>query len=246
MWTHRGTPAAAGRPRLARVIGGAVALLLVVAAAACSDDKGSSGGGSDSAASDETTETTAAPPSTAPPGTSTGPLLRTDMARWAGSPEATVTGARLDPPPGPPDRKLLDGFAETAVSITDATGEVTGCCVLVAVTAGQRERGLMQVTDMGGYDGMLFVWNADTSGGFWMRNTPMPLSIAFFDAEGGFVSATDMAPCDDSANCPTYPSGGTYRFALEVPQGKLADLGVAEGSTIDIGGACSELNPAPG
>jgi uncharacterized membrane protein (UPF0127 family) len=154
-----------------------------------------------------------------------------------------VVGAGLDTPPGPPDRTLLEGFAETAVSITDANGNVTGCCVLVAVTAGQREQGLMQVTDLGGYDGMLFVWNADTSGGFWMRNTPTPLSIAFFDAEGGFVSATDMAPCGDSDSCPTYPSGGTYRFALEVPQGMLDDLGVGEGSTIDIGGECSELSP---
>jgi uncharacterized membrane protein (UPF0127 family) len=243
MWTHRGNPGGAARSRRARLIGGAVALLLVVVTAACSDDR-SSGSGNDSAADDETTETTAAPPSTVPPGTSTGPLARTDMARWSGTTEATVTGADLDTPPGPPDRTLLDGFAETAVSVTDADGNVTGCCVLVAVTAGQRERGLMQVTDMGGYDGMLFVWNADTSGGFWMRNTPMPLSIAFFDAEGGFVSATDMAPCGDSDSCPTYPSGGTYRFALEVPQGMLASLGVAEGSSIDVGGPCSELDPA--
>jgi uncharacterized membrane protein (UPF0127 family) len=241
MWTHRGTLAAAGRSRRARVIGGAVALMLVVATAACSDD--GSSGGDDSASGDETTET-ATPPSTVPPGTSTGPLARTDMARWAGSPEATAIGADLDTAPGPPDRRLPDGFAETAVAITDANGNVTGCCVLVAVTSSQRERGLMQVTDLAGYDGMLFVWNADTSGGFWMRNTPMPLSIAFFDAEGGFVSATDMAPCGDSDSCPTYPAGGTYRFALEVPQEMLDDLGVGEGSTIDIGGACSELNPA--
>jgi uncharacterized protein len=245
MWMHRGTWVTSGRSRLARAIGGALALLLVVAAAACSDDKGSSDDASDSAgASDETSETTAAPPSTVPPGTSTGPLARTDMARWAGNPEATTGGAELDIPPGPPDRKLLDGFAETAVSIADANGNVTGCCVLVAVTADQRERGLMQVTDLAGYDGMLFVWNADTSGGFWMRNTPMPLSIAFFDAEGGFVSSTDMAPCGDSGDCPSYPSGGTYRFALEVPQGMLDDLGVGEGSRIDIGGACSELTAA--
>ncbi len=240
MWTHRGTPPTSGRSRRARVVGGAVALMLVVVTAACSDD-GSSGGGGDSAGGDDTTETTATPPSTVPHGTSTGPLARTDMARWAGNPEATITGADLDTPPGPPDRTLLDGFAETAVSISDASGNVTGCCVLVAVTAGQRAQGLMEVTDLGGYDGMLFVWNADTSGGFWMRNTPMPLSIAFFDAEGGFVSATDMEPCGDSESCPTYPSGGSYRFALEVPQGMLDDLGVGEGSTIDIGGACSDL-----
>ena len=96
---------------------------------------------------------------------------------------------------------------------------------MVAASAEQRERGLMEVTDLAGYEGMLFVWDDDTRGGFWMRNTPTPLSIAWVDAEGGIVSSADMEPCADSDDCPTYPPDGRYRFALEVPKGELGDDG---------------------
>ena len=91
----------------------------------------------------------------------------------------------------------------------------------------------MEVTDLGGYQGMVFVWDADTSGGFWMRNTPTPLSIAWFDADGEFVSSADMEPCSATApDCPVYPAGGAYRFAVEVFQGDLDDLGVGPGSRL--------------
>ena len=55
--------------------------------------------------------------------------------------------------------------------------------------------GLMTVTDPGlaGHDGMVFVYPEDSTGGYWMRNTPMPLSIVFVDAGGRIVSTTDMA-----------------------------------------------------
>ena len=120
--------------------------------------------------------------------------------------------------------------------------------MLAALNALQRSRGLMTVTDpdLGGYDGMLFVFEAESEGGFWMRNTPMPLSIAYFDEAGAFVSATDMAPCGDSASCPSYDAGGAFRYALEVPEGRLAGLGVDEGSTLRVGDApCPVAEPAP-
>jgi uncharacterized protein len=98
----------------------------------------------------------------------------------------------------------------------------------------------MEVTDLGGYEGMVFVFDADTDGGFWMRNTPTPLSIAWFDAAGEFVSATDMAPCpDDESDCPVYPPEGTYRFAIEVFQGDLDGLGAGPGSRLRLGGECT-------
>jgi uncharacterized protein len=87
---------------------------------------------------------------------------------------------------------------------------------------------------------MLFVWDADSSSGFYMRNTPTPLSIGWFDADGALVSTAAMDPCADVEGCPTYPSGGTYRFALEVPQGSLGDVGVASGSSLAVGGPCAE------
>ena len=53
----------------------------------------------------------------------------------------------------------------------------------------------MQVTDLAGKAGMLFAFDVDTQEQFWMFQTVMPLSIAFFDSTGEFVSSTDMAPC---------------------------------------------------
>jgi uncharacterized membrane protein (UPF0127 family) len=150
-----------------------------------------------------------------------------------------AAGSELDDAPGPGDRTLLDGFGEVAIAITDADGTVRGWCVLLAETPDQRQQGMMEVEDLAGYAGMLFVWDADSSSSFYMRNTPMPLSIAWFDADGGLVSETDMAPCADVDDCPLYPSEGSYRFALEVPQGGLNELGVTEGSRLRVGGECA-------
>jgi uncharacterized protein len=94
--------------------------------------------------------------------------------------------------------------------------------------------------DLAGFDGMLFRFDADTTSAFYMRNVPVPLSIAWFDAEGRFVSATDMAPCPDQEGCPTYPPPAPYRVALEVLQGGLGRLGIGPGSTMSVGGPCTE------
>ena len=74
---------------------------------------------------------------------------------------------------------------------------------------------------------MLFDFPADTDGGFWMRDTPMPLSIAYLDAEGAIVSTADMDPCLDLGDqCPGYPPDGVYNDTVEVPQGGLETLGL--------------------
>ncbi|MGH9210735.1 MAG: DUF192 domain-containing protein [Acidimicrobiales bacterium] len=150
-----------------------------------------------------------------------------------------AAGSELEEAPGLLDRALLDGFGEVAIAITDSDGEVQGWCVLLAETDEQRSRGLMEVEDLQGYAGMLFVWDADSSSSFYMRNTPMPLSIAWFGADGELVSEADMEPCVDDPGCPLYPPQGSYRFALEVPQGDLAEQGVASGSTLRVGGDCA-------
>ena len=74
---------------------------------------------------------------------------------------------------------------------------------------------------------MVFVYDEDTTGAFWMRNTPMPLSIAYFDAGGRLVSTHrhGAVPRTRRTARPTRPTG-PYRYALEVPQGRLDDLGI--------------------
>jgi uncharacterized membrane protein (UPF0127 family) len=152
-------------------------------------------------------------------------------------------GAHLDEPPGPADRKLLDGFGEVAIAVRAPDGTVKGWCVLLAESATQRERGLMEVTDLKGYAGMLFVWDADASSQFYMRDTPMPLSIAWIAADGQLVSTAGMAPCGDVDNCPLYSAKGPYRFALETPSGQLDELGLVAGSVTSIGGSCAGSPP---
>ena len=103
----------------------------------------------------------------------------------------------------------------------------------VADTPEQRALGLMHRESLDDDAGMVFVFFEDTSGGFWMKNTLIPLSIAFFDGTGKIVKILDMDPCDADP-CPTYDPGTTYRGALEVNQGAFEDWGVEAGDQIRV------------
>ncbi len=142
---------------------------------------------------------------------------------------------------GPEDPTLggIRGFGETAFQVVPAGGGTAGqYCALLASTEEQRARGLMGRRDLAGFDAMVFVFDADSSGGFYMRNVPVGLSIAWFGADGRFVSAADMASCPDRDGCPTYSPTRPYRQAIEVLRGDLGKLGIAEGSVLTVGGAC--------
>ena len=135
-------------------------------------------------------------------------------------------------------RTRLDGFKEITVTVVDAEGRTRTFCLLLADTAALQQRGLMYVTDpaLGGYDGMVFSYEQDEDGGFWMRSTRLALSIAWIREDGTTVSTTDMAPCPDHAStCPVYPPGGSYRYAVEVAQGRLDDLGISDRSKVTLG-----------
>lgn len=134
----------------------------------------------------------------------------------------------------------VPGVDEAALQVATADGRQVVGCVLVADTGDERARGLMEVTDLGDHDGMAFLFGGDTTSGFWMRNTPTPLTIAYYDAEARFVAANDMEPCDDSPRCPSYPPPARpYRVAIEVPKGRAPALGLAPGSVARVGGACT-------
>lgn len=65
-------------------------------------------------------------------------------------------------------------------------------------------------------DGMLFVFRRPTTGGFWMKNTHVPLLITFFDVNGRRVARFSMKPCHADP-CKIYEPSRPYRFALELP-----------------------------
>jgi uncharacterized membrane protein (UPF0127 family) len=133
-------------------------------------------------------------------------------------------------------RTPLRGFGEVQVSLTTQEGKICELCLLSAATQEQRARGLMEVTDedLGGYDGMLFEYPDPVDGEFWMKNTPLPLSIAYFDAQGRLVSTSDMEPCGNDPTCPTYPAADSFEYAIEVPQGLLDEIGATPGATLHI------------
>jgi uncharacterized protein len=95
----------------------------------------------------------------------------------------------------------------------------------VAQSATQQMVGMMFRKEMGANEGMLFA-NPDASPRcFWMRNTLIPLSIAFIDDDGSIVNIADMQPQSDASHCSAKP----VRFALEVRQGWFAKRGIKAG-----------------
>jgi hypothetical protein len=90
--------------------------------------------------------------------------------------------------------------------------------VAVATDRDQLAQGLMGVTDLGGLDGMMFVWDADVASAFWMKDTLLSLDIAFFAADGTLVDLLSMEPCV-AEPCEHYQPSGPYRYALEAPRG---------------------------
>jgi len=85
----------------------------------------------------------------------------------------------------------------------------------LALTSAERSLGLMN-RRRAPVDGMLFVFPQDSTGGFWMKNTLVPLTIVFFDRDGKRVRKLSMTPCVTDS-CRVYSPGRRYRFALELP-----------------------------
>jgi len=92
--------------------------------------------------------------------------------------------------------------------------------VAIAADPARRARGLTGITHLGGLDGMLFVFEEDTAGGFWMKDTLIPLDIAFYAADGRYVDGFRMEPCTTDP-CPVFTPSAPYRYALETPAGSL-------------------------
>jgi uncharacterized protein len=105
--------------------------------------------------------------------------------------------------------------------------------VEVADTEERRQFGLMHRESLPADQGMVFIFFRDTTGPFWMKNTLIPLSIAFFDFDGEILKIIDMEPCEADP-CPTYDPGVSYRGALEVNQGAFERWRVEEGDFIRL------------
>jgi uncharacterized protein len=99
----------------------------------------------------------------------------------------------------------------------------------VAANDAEREQGLMFREKMAPNEGMLFVFPAPASVCMWMKNTLLPLSVAFMDAQGKIVNIEDMQPQTLDSHC----SSKMVRYALEMNQGWFKQKGIKQGNAID-------------
>ena len=117
-------------------------------------------------------------------------------------------------------------------TVTTSAGERVPVEVEIADTDAERQTGLMERNVLPENAGMLFVFEGEQTLSFWMRDTLIPLSIAYIDAEGRIVNIQDMQPLDDVP--PHYVSAEPAQYALEVNQGFFEERGVVVGDTVEL------------
>ena len=122
-------------------------------------------------------------------------------------------------------------LAATAASPAPRTKLQAGAHVFeveVARTPQQHMRGLMERTHLDDNAGMLFIFPKKDRHCFWMKNTLIPLSIAFLADDGAIVNIEDMKPQSLDSHCSARP----VRFALEMNQGWFAKRAIKPGTKI--------------
>ena len=98
----------------------------------------------------------------------------------------------------------------------------------VAANNAARMQGLMQRKTMANQRGMLFVFDHDAQHCMWMKNTYLPLSVAFLDAQGRILNIEDMQPQSEVNHCAAKPA----RYALEMNVGWFSQRGIKRGDRI--------------
>lgn len=98
----------------------------------------------------------------------------------------------------------------------------------IAATEPSRNYGLMHRQSLPTDTGMLFVFDTTGRPCFWMKNTPLPLTIAFIDRNGYIVNMADMQPYSEISHCPAAP----VLYALEMEQGWFESKGIEAGTRV--------------
>lgn len=129
-----------------------------------------------------------------------------------------------------PDSSQNDGFSEAHVVFTGSDGQEAELKVEVARTGPERAQGLMNRDKLDADSGMIFIWDDPTLGGFWMKDTYIPLSIAFISADGTIVDIQDMQPLDLANHMPK----ASYIYAVEANQGWFAEHGIKAGDRAEF------------
>lgn len=119
-------------------------------------------------------------------------------------------------------------LAQSAMPVLELTSGMYRIEAEVAATDPHRQLGLMNRKSMPQQHGMLFVFNHENTHCMWMRNTLLPLSVAFMDASGTIINIEDMQPQTEDNHCARRPA----RFALEMNAGWFAQRGIKPGTKI--------------
>jgi hypothetical protein len=114
--------------------------------------------------------------------------------------------------------------------LTTPNGKEVPVLVELARTPQEQQTGLMGRAEMGANEGMLFIFSSKTNVGFYMRNTALPLSIAFIDERGVIVDIKDMQPFDERTVSPNKE----YIMALEMNQGFFARNNILIGNSLKL------------
>jgi uncharacterized membrane protein (UPF0127 family) len=117
-----------------------------------------------------------------------------------------------------------------AIRTADRTVRVR---IEIAETPTQQEQGLGGRHILAPKAGMAFLWTSDVRATFWMKNTSIPLSIAFWGKRGRILRILDMAPCR-AEPCRVYDPQVAFRGALEVNRGAFTRWGVHRGDVVTI------------
>lgn len=160
------------------------------------------------------------------------PLLLAVLAALLLAGCATDAPVEADPTV-PPLHPSIDGYPDALVTLEGPDAAVEEVAVKVAATEARRKHGLMEVEELPAGTGMLFVFDEERQGAFWMKDTLVPLSIAFASSDGDILEILQMEPCE-SEPCPLYDPRVTYRYALEVPAGWFDDVGVDDRWTLEL------------
>jgi uncharacterized membrane protein (UPF0127 family) len=124
-------------------------------------------------------------------------------------------GPAWDQQPGPTTIKLSAGIYVIQAEVANTTAT--------------RSQGLMRRKSMAQGTGMLFHFDESAGHCMWMKNTLIPLSVAFIDERGQIVSIADMQPLDETTHCAPRP----VRYALEMNQGWFGKRGIGPGTHVD-------------
>jgi uncharacterized membrane protein (UPF0127 family) len=103
----------------------------------------------------------------------------------------------------------------------------------LAETAPARQMGLMGVETLPAVEGMAFVFDEPTQSTFWMKDTLIPLSIAFVDDTSRVIGVLDMQPCEADP-CPTYGIDEPYVLAIEANLGWFDEAGIEVGDHAEL------------